>query len=53
MVYDNEIVFKNYDVLYTVEKSQKKLFNEKIFEKKIFSFSVQETLKRYLFKFSN
>ena len=52
MVYDNEIVFNIYDVLYTLEKSQKKLFNEKIFEKKFFSFWVQETLKRYLFKIS-
>ena len=52
MVYDNEIVFNNYDVLYTAEKSQKMLFNENIFEKKIFSLLVQETLKRHLSKFS-
>ena len=48
MVYDNEIVFNNYDVLYTVEKSQKMLFNENIFEKKIFFFVGTGNFKKVL-----
>ena len=52
MVYDNEIVFNNDDVLYTIEKSRKMLFLDNILEKKFYALLVQETLKRCFFKIS-
>ena len=48
MVYDNGIIFNNYDVLYTVEKSQEKLINDNNFEKKILFFIGTGNFKKVL-----
>ena len=48
MVYDNEIVFNNDDVLYTIERSRKMLFNDNILEKKILFFIGTGKFKKVL-----